>query len=80
MKYYWQGGRLYNEEESLSVTEAYALIPKNPNIARACKNLTPYNEAIIRQDINDELRAALKKKRILEVVEAARKLKIVLDK
>ena len=76
MKYYWQGGRLYSDEESLSITEAYAAIPKNESIAKACRNvLIPYRETAILQDKNDEYLARLKKKRILEAAEAVKKLK-----
>ena len=72
MKYYWQGGRLYSDEESLSITEAYAAIPKNESIAKACWNiLIPYKETVIIRDKRVDYFAKLKKERILE---AAKKI------
>ena len=76
MKYYWQGGRLYSDEENLSITEAYAAIPKNESIAKACWNiLIPYQEVVIRRDNFAEYLGELRKKRILEAAEAVKKLK-----
>ncbi len=35
----WIGGRLCRSGVSLSVSEAYEAIPKNPEIAAACKGI-----------------------------------------
>ncbi len=63
MKYYWQGGRLYSDKESLSITEAYAAMSRSKSIAKACWNiLIPYRDYYARSD-------ELDKKRILEGME-----------
>ena len=76
MFWYWRGGRLCGGKESLSITEAYAAIPKSPTVARAWRNvLITYQEVVIQRDNYAEYLDELRKKRILEAAEAANKVK-----
>ena len=49
LKWEWDGGRLCRGKVSLTITEAYDAIPKNPDIAKACNGvLNPYKPCYLR--------------------------------
>ena len=75
-KWKWLGGRLCRGNESLSISEAYAALPRSQSIATACWNvLNPYYARVILEDKRADYFAKLSKKRIAEGIVATEKIK-----